>query len=72
MEQVRYPHFQRHREDHRRHMEEGDRLLREFETRNDGRVRQMYDCWKGWSVAHYLGEDLEFGRFLRTVRFTSD
>lgn len=53
-------------------MEEGDRLLREFETRNDGRVRQMYDCWKGWSVAHYLGEDLEFGRFLRTVRFTSD
>lgn len=71
MEQLGYPHFERHREDHRRHIEEGTRLLWEFETQNDGRARRMYDCWEGWSVAHYLGEDLELGRFLRAARRAS-
>jgi hemerythrin-like metal-binding protein len=71
MEQLGYPRLERHREDHRRHIEEGNRLLRELETRNDGRARKMYYCWESWSVAHYLGEDLEFGRFLRGVRSAS-
>lgn len=65
MEKLGYPHWERHREDHRRHIEKGKHLLREFETHNKRRAQKMYDCREGWSVAHYLGEDLEFGKFLR-------
>jgi len=58
---------ERHKAAHDRHLAEGRRLLRDLETSPDGHASRMYDWWKGWSVAHVVAEDIEFGLFLKAV-----
>lgn len=66
-----YAHLARHREDHQKLLEEGDRLLKEVETQSEADALKMFGWWNGWSLVHVVAEDLELGTFLRSARSAS-
>lgn len=68
MEQTHYPHLARHKSDHRLHLKEGRRLLKQMEDAPRRSARSGYESWRGWFAAHVVAEDLAFGLFLHSDR----
>lgn len=62
-----YPHKERHKEQHDRHLKEGMALLDGLQEAAQPDVNRMYDWWRGWYVMHVVREDQDLGMFLRAM-----